>query len=163
MPVTDPALRRSRTVAQRLGAAVTGLVAATALVAGVPATASAHDHHRGHGHHAGHGHGHHSGHGHGRCHKHHKHHGHHGHQGKQNKHGGRHGHAHPVEIREAIAIAEGAVPGKVTAAEVEEERLHPKDKRKRKVWEVEVKRGKITYDVLIDPRTGCVLKVEKDD
>ncbi|MCC3652429.1 PepSY domain-containing protein [Streptomyces sp. S07_1.15] len=160
MPVTDPALRRSRTVAQRLGAAVTGLVAATALVAGVPATASAHDHHRGHGHHAGHGHGHHSGHGHGRCHKHHKH---HGHQGKQNKHGGRHGHAHPVEIREAIAIAEGAVPGKVTAAEVEEERLHPKDKKKRKVWEVEVKRGKITYDVLIDPRTGCILKVEKDD
>ncbi|MEU4685340.1 PepSY domain-containing protein [Streptomyces xinghaiensis] len=159
MPVTDPALRRSRTVAQRLGAAVTGLVAAAALVAGVPATASAHAHHRGHGHHAGHSHGHHSGHGHGRCHKHH---GHHGHHGKKNKHG-RHGHAHPVEIREAITIAEGAVPGKVTAAEVEEERLHPKDKKKRKVWEVEVKRGKITYDVLIAPRTGCILKVEKDD
>ncbi|ARZ65971.1 PepSY domain-containing protein [Streptomyces sp. HU2014] len=77
-------------------------------------------------------------------------------------------HHYKVSIYEAAHIAEKAKHGRVTGAELEEEKLSSKEK-KRTVWAVEVECDGTTYEVLVDPHSGHVLrgptaeKTEKKD
>ncbi|MFE0046165.1 PepSY domain-containing protein [Streptomyces albireticuli] len=63
---------------------------------------------------------------------------------------------HKVSIHEAVHIAEKAVQGRVTGAELEEEKLGTKEKRT--VWTVEVECDGTTYEVWVDPHSGKVLR-----